>query len=77
MTAFEKFPDDQLHLLRVELLRSGLDSFQVGELLAAFLTQHGYGVSADAARTAAVRIEAAGCAIGSLEAELEKLAYVM
>ena len=77
MSDFEKFPDEQLHMLRAELQKSGLDSFQVGDLLTAFLTEHGYGVSSDDARTAAMRIEAAGCALPLLQAELEKIAYCM
>ena len=52
MKDFEKFPADDLALLRTELLCAGLDSFQVGELIAGFLAQRGYGVSADQARVA-------------------------
>jgi hypothetical protein len=77
MTRFEKFPDDELFLLRNELLHSGLDSFQVADLLAGFLVQRGYGVSNEQARTAAVLIGSEGCTLPCLQAELEKLAFVM
>lgn len=77
MSAFEKFKSEDLYTLRAELLQSGLDSFQVAELLAGFLAQHGYGVSNDEARHAAARIESVGCSLPCLQEELEKLAFVM
>jgi hypothetical protein len=77
MNVFEKFPEDQLNCLRAELLHAGLDSFQVAELLAGFLTQRGYGVSSEEARSVAPHIGANGCALPSLQEHLEKLAYVM
>ena len=73
----EKFTDDELKALRDELRLSGLDSFQTAELLGAFLAQHGYGVSNDDARYAVSRMESAGFALPHLQAELEKLAWVM
>ncbi len=57
MNGFEKFPPHELKTLHDELKQSGLDSFQIAELLAAFLVQHGYGVSTDQARTAASSME--------------------
>ena len=77
MSAFEKFPANDLALLRTELLRSGLDCFQTAELLAGFLAQRGYGVSTDEARAAVTHIEAAGCTLPCLQEQLEKLAVVM
>jgi hypothetical protein len=77
MKDFEKFPDEELGLLRTELLQSGFDSFQAGELLTGFLVQRGYGVSSEEARDAAAHIEAQGCALPCLQEELEKLAYFM
>jgi len=77
MKDFEKFKADELTHLRAELQRSGLDSFQVAELLSAFLSERGYGVSSDDARSAAAHIEASGCALPCLQEELEKLAFVM
>lgn len=77
MSDFEKFPAHELKALREELMQSGLDSFQVAELLSAFLTQHGYGVSSDEARTTASQIELSVCTLPRLQEELEKLALVM
>ncbi len=73
---FERFSDDELKTLREELRHSGLDSFQCAELLTAFLSQHGYGVSSDDARLTAARMDI-GCTLPCLQAELEKLALVM
>jgi hypothetical protein len=77
MKDFEKFPDDELCILRSELLHAGLDSFQVAELLAGFLVQRGYGVSNEGARQAGVYLEARGCTLPCLQEELEKIAYFM
>jgi hypothetical protein len=77
MKDFEKFPADQLCLLRTDLLIAGLDSFQIAELLSGFLIQRGYGVSSEAAREAAAHIEARRCALPCLQEELEKLALFM
>jgi hypothetical protein len=73
----EKFPDDELKTLRKEIRQSALDSFQSAELLAAFLAQHGYGVSSTQARVAAARIERLGFGLPDLQDELEKIAWVM
>jgi len=77
MSAFEKFPTNDLTLLRIELLRAGLDSFQTADLLSGFLAQRGYGVSSDEARDAGIHIEAAGCTLPCLQEQLEKLAVFM
>jgi hypothetical protein len=77
MSAFEKFPESELKTLREEIRQSALDCFQSAELLAAFLAQHGYGVSNTAARHAASRIEALGFALPDLQQELEKIAWMM
>jgi hypothetical protein len=77
MNSFQRFTPEDLDALRAELLQSGLDSFQAAELLAAFLSARGYGVSNSDARTAASRIEALGCNLPLLQEELEKLAWVM
>ncbi len=76
MSEFEKFPEDQLQMLRHELLQSGLDSFQSAELLTAFLAQHGYGVSHDEARTAATRMESVNFSLPHLQEELERIAFI-
>jgi len=77
MRSFEQFPQDELRNLRDELRQSGLDSFQSAELLAAFLVQHGYGVSQLEARDAAGRIELIGSDLPHLQEELEKIAWMM
>ncbi len=74
---FEKFPIADLSGLREELMQSGLDSWQAADLITAFLSGRGYGVSNDAARTAASRIESVGCTIQCMQEEFEKLAQVM
>ena len=77
MSEFEKFPIDELKALREELRQTGLDSFQTAEMLALFLTGHGYGVSNPDARVAASRMEQAGYALPHLQEELERIAWVM
>ena len=73
----ERFSTAEMSALRNELLDGGLDNWQAAELLQMFLVGRGYGVSPEAARTAASRVEGAGCSIESLQQELEKLALVM
>jgi hypothetical protein len=73
----EKFAINDLSSLREELLQSGLDSWQAAELIGAFLSGRGYGVSSHAARHAATRIESVGCSLKCMQEELEKLALVM
>jgi hypothetical protein len=75
--ATDKFTETDLSLLRDELMQSGLDHWQAGELISSFLTVRGYGVSHHAARGAASRIESVGCSLKSMQEELEKLALVM
>jgi hypothetical protein len=75
--ATEKFTETDLSLLRDELMQSGLDHWQAGELISSFLTVRGYGVSHNAARGAASRIESVGCSLKFMQEELEKLALVM
>jgi hypothetical protein len=73
----EKFPVTELTGLREELLRAGLDSRQVAELIREFLTERGYGVSVDDARDAAGD---AGVLFGSLQRmqeTLERVAVLM
>ena len=76
-TKYEKFPVADLSGLREELMQSGLDSWQAAELISAFLSGRGYGVSNHAARSAATRIESVGCSLKCMQEELEKLALVM
>ena len=75
MNPVEKFPTAELHSLREDLRQSGLDHWQAAELLSVFLGIRGYGVSSDEARTAATRLEADGCTVPRIQAELESLAF--
>jgi hypothetical protein len=77
MVDFEKFAQNELKTLRDELRQSTIDSFQSAELLAAFLSQHGYGVCRIQARDAAARIEQVHFALPRLQEELEKIAWIM
>ncbi len=73
----EIFSDADLTGLREDLLKAGLDSWQAADLISSFLAARGYGVSTQDARKAAHRMEAIGCSLKCLQAELEKLAHVM
>jgi hypothetical protein len=72
----EQFPAADLTGLRDELRKSSLDSWQSADLISSFLSGRGYGVSTDAARIAASRIESVS-SLQSMQEELEKLALVM
>ena len=73
----ELFSAVDLTTLRDELRGSGLDSFQAAELIGAFLTQRGYGVSKQDARTAAARMESLGCDLATMRHELHLIALMM
>jgi hypothetical protein len=73
----EVFSDADLAGLREELMKSGLDSWQAADLISSFLVARGYGVSTQDARKATSRMESIGCSLKCLQAELEKLAFVM
>ena len=73
----EKFPTVELQELRDGLLQQGLDSWQAADLISSFLAGRGYGVSRQSARDAVMRFEGVGHSIDHIQAELEKLAWVM
>lgn len=73
----EKFSANDLTMLRNELLRSGVDSFQSAQIVANFLTGRGYGCSTHEARNAASKIEIYGCTAERIQAALELVARVM
>ena len=75
--SIEKFAEADLSGLRDDLLQSGLDSWQAADLISSFLAGRGYGVSTQAARKMAARIEMRGCTLPCIQEELEKLAMVM
>ncbi len=76
-TTPQTFTQADLSSLREELRHSGLDSWQAGELISAFLSGRGYGVSNSEARTAASRLESVGCNIQCMQEELSRLALMM
>jgi hypothetical protein len=73
----EKFSATELTALRSDLLQGGIDSREAAELLQVFLVGRGYGVSPEAARDAASRVEGSGCSIEVIQKELESIALVM
>jgi len=74
----DNFSVNELTALRNDLLQGGLiDSREAAELLQVFLMGRGFGVSPQAARDAASRVEMAGCSLPVLQHELENLALVM
>ena len=73
----EKFSATELTALRSDLLQGGIDSREAAELLQVFLVGRGYGVSPEAARDAASRVEGSGCSIEVIQKELEGIALVM
>ena len=72
----EKFNVTELAALRSDLLQGGIDSREAAELLQVFLMGRGYGVSQEAARDAASRVEGSGCSLDVIQQELESIALV-
>jgi hypothetical protein len=72
----EKFNVTELAALRSDLLQGGIDSREAAELLQVFLIGRGYGVSQEAARDAASRVEGSGCSLDVIQKELETIALV-
>jgi len=75
--AIEKFPAMELSGLREDLLQGGLDSRQVAELIRGFLTERGYGVSFDDARSVATAIAVRSGSLQGMQETLEKVAVLM
>jgi hypothetical protein len=75
--AVEKFPVIELSALREDLLQAGLDSRQVAEVIRGFLTERGYGVSFDDARSAATALEVRFGSLQRIQETLEKVAVLM
>jgi hypothetical protein len=73
----EKFSTTELSALRNEMLQNSLDSWDAARLVQIFLMGRGYGVSPEAARDAAGRIEGAGCSTDAIQEELNRVALVM
>lgn len=71
------FPISDLAGLRDELLQSGLDTWQVAELIAGFFASHGFGISHIEARSAASRVSVLCGSLDGMRTELERLALPM
>jgi hypothetical protein len=76
MASMDQFAPTDLVSLRDELFQSGLDSWQVAELIGSFLAAHGFGVSHAEVRGAALSQFLHG-SIQEMQAELERLALPM
>jgi hypothetical protein len=72
----EKFSVPELSALRSELLQ-GFDSKDAAELIQMFLAGHGYGVSAEEARSAVARAGMLGGSLETFQRELESIALMM
>jgi hypothetical protein len=72
----EKFSVLEVAELRSELMQSGMDARDAGELMQSFLAGRGYGVSPEAARAAAFTVEGSGCSLEVMQRELDRIAMV-
>jgi aryl carrier-like protein len=75
--AIEKFATTDLSTLREDLLRSGLDSRQVAELVRSFLAERGYGVLLDDVHKAAPSFFLWSGSLQRMQEALESLAVPM
>lgn len=73
----EKFPAAELTGLRMELMQSGVDSFQAAELITAFLASRGYGADQTMVREVVTRLEGSACPVDCIQRELERVAWTM
>lgn len=73
----EKFSEMELSCLRSELMQAGLDNWQAAQVLSTFLVGRGYGVSPEHARRVVTRLEGGRCGVDCMQAEIEKVAWVM
>jgi hypothetical protein len=73
----EQFSATQLENLRTALMSFAIDSWQAADVLSAFLTGRGYGISPQGARDAIARLEGTDRALDCMQKELERVAVVM
>ena len=71
-----KFSFLEIAELRSELLQVSLDARDVADLMQAFLSGRGYGVSPEAARAAAFAVEGSGCSLEVMQRELNRIAMI-
>ncbi|MGH9413323.1 MAG: hypothetical protein ACRD0Y_06235 [Terriglobales bacterium] len=67
---------DELETLRLHLVQIGPDYCGASEVIRAFLTLHGYGISPAAAHDAAVEFGRQGCSLDSITKTLNQAAAV-
>jgi hypothetical protein len=72
----DKFSVMEVAELRSELMHSGMDARDAAELMQSFLAGRGYGVSPEAARDAAFKVEGSGCSLEVMQRELNRIAMV-
>jgi hypothetical protein len=72
----EKFSTMEVAVLRSELMQGGLDARDAADLMQNFLAGRGYGVSLEAARAAAYKVEGSGCSLEVMQRELESIAWI-
>jgi hypothetical protein len=73
----EKFPADELAVLRGKLMNSRNDSWQAAEVVSDFLAGRGYGASAEAIRAAVPELAAPRGSEERMQSLLETVAWVM
>jgi hypothetical protein len=73
----EKFTPGELARLRSEMMKCKLDSWQAADMVSAFLMGRGYGVNANAMRTAIPEFVLLGGSHEAMQAALESFAFVM
>ncbi len=73
----EKFAPSELAKLRSEMMKRKMDSWQVADMVSAFLAGRGYGVNANAMRTAIAQLAMLGGSHDAMQAALETFVYVM
>ncbi|MGH9542007.1 MAG: hypothetical protein ACRD2H_09010 [Terriglobales bacterium] len=70
----DKFPASDLQNLRSQLLSMGADYDGAAEVIQAFLSGRGYGISPESARHAAVAFGTQGCSLDSIRQALNAAA---
>jgi hypothetical protein len=73
-TTSEKFAPQDLQELRRHILAMGADYDGAAEVIQAFLSGRGYGISPESARHAVVAFGADGCSLGSIRDLLNQAA---
>ncbi len=73
----EKFSEEELRTLRMELDKDSVDSWQAADIVSEFLAGRGYGACALQIRNAMQRIEGGPRNFLRMQEELEKVAFVM